>query len=268
MKKALTIAGSDSSGGAGIQADLKTFAAQGVFGMSVLTAITAQNTIGVQGVFEIPPDFIARQIDSIAGDIGVDVVKTGMLSSSSVISIVASKIREHKLLPVVVDPVMVAKGGGSLLHESAMGALIKELLPLADVVTPNLHEANILCGLEIKNFDEMKEAARLIHKMGPRNVIIKGGHLPKESDAIDILFDGESFQEFHSARIQTKNDHGTGCTFASAIAANLARQMSVTEAVKNAKEYLTNILRASIDLNIGHGRGSMNHTGALHAKEK
>ena len=263
MKRALTIAGSDSGGGAGIQADLKTFAARGVFGMSVLTALTAQNTIGVQGIFEIPPDFVARQIDSVASDIGVDAVKTGMLSSAPIIAMIAAKIREYRLTPLVVDPVMVAKGGDPLLRDDARGALIQQLLPLATVVTPNLHEARALCGFEITTLEEMRRAAQTINRMGPRNVVVKGGHLPAESDAIDLLYDGKTFQEFRAPRLQTRNDHGTGCTFASAIAAELAKGQSIADAVRIAKDYLTQVLRASANLQIGQGHGPMNHMALL-----
>lgn len=262
MKKALTIAGSDSGGGAGIQADLKTFAARGVFGMSVLTALTAQNTVGVQGVFEIPPDFIAQQIDAVVNDIGVDAVKTGMLSSAPIIATIAMKIREHRLTPLVVDPVMVAKGGDPLLRDDARDALIQQLLPLATVVTPNLHEARALCGFEITTLEEMRRAAQVIQRLGPQNVVVKGGHL-SESDAIDVLYDGKSFQEFRAPRFQTRNDHGTGCTFASAIAAELAKGQTVADAVGIAKDYLTQILRASLNLQIGHGHGPMNHMALL-----
>lgn len=263
MKRALTIAGSDSSGGAGIQADLKTFAARGVFGMSVLTALTAQNTIGVQGVFEIPTEFIAKQIDSVVTDIGTDVVKTGMLSSTPIIQTVAAKIREHHLSPIVVDPVMIAKSGDPLLRDDARHALINLMLPLATVVTPNLHEARTLAGFEINGLDDMRRAAKTIREMGPVNVIIKGGHLPDSSDAIDLLFDGKTFQEFRSARLESKNTHGTGCTFASAIAAELAKGNSISDATGIAKEYVTEIMRASVNLGIGHGHGPMNHVALL-----
>jgi hydroxymethylpyrimidine/phosphomethylpyrimidine kinase len=263
MKRALTIAGSDSGGGAGIQADLKTFAARGVFGMSALTALTAQNTLGVQGVFEIPPDFVALQIDSVVSDIGVDVVKTGMLSSAPIIAVIAAKVSQYQLSPLVVDPVMVAKGGDLLLRDDARTALIELLLPLATVVTPNLHEAQVLCGFEIHTLAEMRQAAQLIYGMGARNVVVKGGHLPAESDAIDLLYDGREFQEFRAARLQTRNDHGTGCTFASAIAAELAKGNEVPEAVRIAKDYLTRVLRASVNLQTGHGHGPMNHMALL-----
>ena len=263
MKRVLTIAGSDSGGGAGIQADLKTFAARGVFGMSVLTALTAQNTVGVQGVFEIPPEFVARQIDSIADDIGVDAVKTGMLSSAPIIAAVAAKIRERHLTPLVVDPVMVAKSGDPLLREDARDALVQQLLPLATVVTPNLPEARVLCGFEITSLDAMRRAAQAIHRLGPRHVVVKGGHLADTPDAVDVLYDGESFREFRAPRVETKNTHGTGCTFGSAIAAELAKGHRVADAVEIAKEYLTQILRASADLQIGHGHGPMNHMALL-----
>jgi hydroxymethylpyrimidine/phosphomethylpyrimidine kinase len=263
MKRALTIAGSDSGGGAGIQADLKTFAARGVFGMSVLTALTAQNTLGVQGVLEIPTEFITKQIESVATDIGTDAVKTGMLSSTAIIETVTTKIREYHLAPLVVDPVMVAKGGDLLLRDDARDALIQTLLPLATVVTPNLHEARVLCGFEIETLDEMKHAAIAIHRLGPQYVVVKGGHLPASSDAIDILYDGKEFREYRAARLETKNTHGTGCTFASAIAAELAKGNSVADAVRIAKDYIAQVIRASINLGIGHGHGPMNHMALL-----
>jgi hydroxymethylpyrimidine/phosphomethylpyrimidine kinase len=259
MIRALTIAGSDSGGGAGIQADLKTFAARGVYGLSAITALTAQNTVGVQGVFEIPPDFVALQIDAIVSDIGVDVVKTGMLSNAPIISAVVAKIREYHLTPLVVDPVMVAKGGDVLLRDDAREALIQQLLPLATLVTPNLPEASVLVGFEIGNLVEMRRAAQAIKHLGPQNVLVKGGHLPGGTEAIDLLYDGSSFQEYRAQRIQTRNDHGTGCTFASAIAAELAKGHPIAEAVTIAKDYLTRVLAASANLEIGHGHGPMNH---------
>lgn len=263
MKRALTIAGSDSGGGAGIQADLKTFAARGVYGMSAITALTAQNTLGVQGVLEIPTDFIALQIDSVVRDIGVDAVKTGMLSSAPIIETIAGKIRDYRLAPLVVDPVMVAKSGDRLLRDDARDALVRELLPLATVVTPNLHEARVLCGFPVTNLSEMRRAAMVIKAMGPQTVVVKGGHLSETSDAVDLLFDGESFREYRAERIESGNTHGTGCTFASAIAAELAKGHRVADAVQAAKEYLTATLRASVNLGIGHGHGPMNHFGAI-----
>ncbi len=256
MKIALTIAGSDSGGGAGIQADLKTFSALGVYGMSVLTSITAQNTLGVQGVHDLPPDFVGLQIDSVMQDIGADAVKTGMLSNTQIIKIVNKKIKKYQVKNLVIDPVMVAKGGDRLLREDAIEALKEDLIPLAMVVTPNLSEAEVLTGLKIKNIDDMKEAARKIYKLGPKNVLIKGGHL-LSNQAVDLLYNGESFKEFSSERINTKNTHGTGCTLSSAIAVGLAQEREVEEAVEIAKRYITLAIKNS--LAIGHGHGPLNH---------
>ena len=262
MQKALTIAGSDSGGGAGIQADLKTFAALGVYGMSALTAITAQNTVGVQGVYELPAEFVGLQIDSVVSDIGVDAVKTGMLANAEIIAVVAAKVKEHDLPNLVVDPVMVAKSGDPLLREDARDALISLLLPLAVVVTPNLHEARVLTGLTIETPEDMRKAAAAIHELGTRYVVVKGGHLPGES--VDVLFDGREFTLFRSPRIETRNTHGTGCTFASAIAAGLARGQGVVEAVGAAKEFITVALRHSLDL--GQGHGPTHHFAALYER--
>lgn len=259
MKRALTIAGSDSGGGAGIQADLKTFAALGVFGMSALTAITAQNTTGVLGVVELPPDFVALQIDAIFTDLGADAVKTGMLSNSEIIEVIAAKMVEYKVENLVVDPVMIAKSGAPLLRPEARQALVERLIPLACVITPNLHEAKVLAGMEIATLGDMKEAARAIHKLGARHVVVKGGHLPGLRESIDILYDGREFREYAVPRVETKNTHGTGCTFASAIAAGLAKGLPVPEAVGEAKRYLSAILQASADLHLGQGHGPMNH---------
>ncbi len=255
VKRVLTVAGSDSGGGAGIQADLKTITALGGFGMSVITALTAQNTLGVQGVYDIPVEFIEAQFDSVASDIGVDAAKTGMLSSSAIIRCVAKKIRQYRIRKLVVDPVMVAKGGSPLLREEARGTLIKELIPLATVVTPNIPEAEVLTGMRIVRKDSMKKAAVRIHELGARNVVIKGGHL--EGDAMDLLFDGKSFHEFATKRIDTKDTHGTGCTFASAVATGLARGAGVSEAVRQAKDYVTEAIR--FGLAIGGGHGPTNH---------
>jgi hydroxymethylpyrimidine/phosphomethylpyrimidine kinase len=263
MKRALTMAGSDSGGGAGIQADLKTFAAHGVFGMSVITALTAQNTVGVQGVLEIPAEFVGRQIDSVAQDLGADVVKTGMLANSDIIEMVAAKIAEYRLWPLVVDPVMVAKGGDPLLKPEARDALIKSLLPLATVLTPNLPEAEVLCGFKIAGMDDMRKAARAICALGPKAVVVKGGHQAGPEESRDVFFDGKDFEEFAAPRIPSKNTHGTGCTFASAIAASLALGLPLREAVGAAKDYVTRIIRASADLRLGHGFGPMNHVALL-----
>jgi hydroxymethylpyrimidine/phosphomethylpyrimidine kinase len=260
MKNVLTIAGSDSGGGAGIQADLKTFAARGTYGMSVLTALTAQNTRGVQGVFEIPAAFVQQQIDAVMSDIEVDVWKTGMLSSAEIIGVVAERARHYGIKHLVVDPVMVAKGGDPLLQPQARDALIQELVPLAEVITPNHHEAQVLTGLEIATLEDARAAAAAIQQMGARNVIVKGGHLPTIEDAVDVLYDGKTFTEVRAPRIMTKNTHGTGCTFASAIAAEVAKGHSVNEAVRIAKSYLTAALRAAESLNVGHGHGPLNHS--------
>ncbi|MBC7263823.1 MAG: bifunctional hydroxymethylpyrimidine kinase/phosphomethylpyrimidine kinase [Chloroflexi bacterium] len=259
MKRAMTIAGSDSGGGAGLQADLKTFAALGVYGMSAVTAVTAQNTVGVQGVIELPADFVGLQIDSVVTDIGVDAVKTGMLANAEIIAVVAAKVREYNLPNLVVDPVMIAKSGDPLLREDARQALVNLLIPLAKVLTPNLHEAQALTGMEIGSLEAMKEAARAIHRLGAQNVVVKGGHLPCSGESIDVLYDGHGFIEFTAPRIETRNTHGTGCTFASAIAAELAKGRSVQESVSAAKAYLTMTLRASANLHLGQGHGPLNH---------
>lgn len=208
IPRALTIAGSDSGGGAGIQADLKTFSAFGVFGMTAITALTAQNTTGVYGVVEIAPEFVAQQIEVVVTDIGVDAVKTGMLANAAIIEAVAAKIQEHHLQPLVVDPVMIAKSGAPLLKPEAVDALKTHLLPLATVVTPNLHEASALTGRSITNLEEMRDAARTLCGLGASNVVVKGGHLA--GAAVDVLFDGEDFIEFHSERLAHPDTHGTG----------------------------------------------------------
>lgn len=261
MYRALTIAGSDSGGGAGIQADLKTFAALGVYGMSVLTSITAQNTVGVQGIYDLPPEFVGLQIDSVLTDIGADAVKTGMLSNTKIIALVAEKLRRYQVENLVIDPVMIAKSGDPLLREEAHVTLVHDLFPLAKVVTPNLHEARVLSRLPISNLEEMKEAAKAIHRLGPQNVVVKGGHLERES--VDLLYDGHRFLELPSPRVETKNDHGTGCTFASAIAAGLAKGQDVPTAVKAAKEYITQALQGAIDWQLGQGHGPVHHFFAL-----
>jgi hydroxymethylpyrimidine/phosphomethylpyrimidine kinase len=260
MKRALTIAGSDSGGGAGIQADLKTFAARGVYGMSALTAITAQNTLGVQGVFELPPEFVAQQIDSVVTDIGVDAVKTGMIANSAIIAIVAEKVEQYDLPHLVVDPVMVAKGGDALLRPEATQALIRKLIPLAEVVTPNAFEAEALIGQPLATLDDMKRAAEAIRDLGAGNVVIKGGHVEAfPGEAVDVLYDGRDYTLLRGERITSGNTHGTGCTFASAIAAELAKGATVREAAQAAKSYVTRAIRGSVDWNIGKGHGPLNH---------
>ena len=258
MPIALTIAGSDPTGGAGLQADLKTFAAHGVFGTSAITALTAQNTLGVQGLLETRPDFVAAQIDSIVRDIGADATKTGMIANAAIIEVVAAKVREYGLFPLVVDPVMVAKGGDPLLRAEARETLIKVLLPLATVLTPNIPEAEVLTGFSIASPEDARRAAREICRMGPKAVVVKGGHFEGEESA-DLLFDGEDFLVFPARRIESKNTHGTGCTFASAIAARLALGHTLREAVEGAKEYVRRLIAASVDLGLGKGHGPMNH---------
>ena len=258
--KAMTIAGSDSGGGAGIQADLKSFAALGVYGTSAITAITAQNTLGVTDMLELPTSLIESQIDAIMSDIGTDAVKTGMLSSSEIIQAVADKIREHGLNPLVVDPVMVAKGGDRLLQEDAVDALRNILVPLATVVTPNAPEAEVLTGMTVETVDDARTAARiLVDEIGATCAVVKGGHL--EGPATDVLYDGSTFTLFTKERIVTKNTHGTGCTFASAIAAGLAKGLSIEKAVRDAKTYVTAAIQSSFE--IGSGHGPLNHFYSL-----
>ncbi len=231
MKKVLTIAGSDSGGGAGIQADLKTFAALGVYGSSVITALTAQNTVGVQGVFEVDPAFVEQQIDSVMNDIGAHAAKTGMLYNRGIIAAVAKKVKEHGLAELVVDPVMVSATGASLLKKQDVNALIKELLPLARVVTPNPAEAEVLSGLKIKSVDDMKKAAKKIAALGPKSVVVTGGDL-RRRQAVDVLYSDGRFEDMKGPRVKTENTHGTGCTYSSAIAVGLARGKSLSEAVR------------------------------------
>jgi hydroxymethylpyrimidine/phosphomethylpyrimidine kinase len=251
MKRVLTIAGSDSGGGAGIQADLKAITLLGGYGMSVLTALTAQNTVGVQGIHEVPARFVERQIDSVLSDIGVDAIKTGMLANKEIIEVVAKKIEQYGIETVVVDPVMVSKSGAPLLRKDAQKALIKRLLPLAWVVTPNLMEASVLTGWKVNTLEGMRKAAVRIWELGAKNVVVKGGHL--KGMAIDILFDGQNYAEVVGPRMKTKNTHGTGCTFASAIATLLARGEPVPEAVRKAKLFISMAIRAGLPLGKGTG---------------
>jgi len=258
MHRALTIAGSDSGGGAGIQADLKTFAAHQVYGTSAITAITAQNTLGVTAVEALSADLVTAQIEAIMGDIGADAVKTGMLANAAIVEVVAAAIEALELPSVVVDPVMIAKSGHSLLDAEALAAMRTELLPRTRLVTPNIPEAETLTGLTIRTLDDVREAAKRIQALGPGAVIVKGGHLPGE-DAVDVLYEGHgrAFHELRAPRIQTRNTHGTGCTFASAITANLARGYSLLDAVTHAKTYVTGAIRHG--LAIGRGHGPLDH---------
>tara|TARA_B100001179_G_scaffold192545_1_gene149756 strand:+ start:1133 stop:1924 length:792 start_codon:yes stop_codon:yes gene_type:complete len=255
IPKAMTIAGSDSGGGAGVQADLKTFAALGVYGASTLTAITAQNTVAVTAVHDIPTDVITAQIDAVLTDIGADAVKTGMLSSSDIIECVCEALEVHGVQRLVVDPVMIAKSGDALLREDAIGSLRTRLLPLAMVVTPNIPEAEALTETTIVSDADVRRAAEAIVGMGARSVVVKGGH--REGPATDLFYDGKEFKEFTAPRFDTVNTHGTGCTFASAVAAGLARGMVVTDAVALAKDYVTEGIRHSFS--IGQGHGPLNH---------
>src|SRR5271169_6405820 len=262
IPRVLIIAGSDSGGGAGIQADLKTASALGAFGMTAITALTAQNTTGVFGILEVEPSFVVKQIEACLSDIGCDAIKTGMLVSSAVIEAVAATISSYGAAPLVVDPVMIAKGGAPLLKSEAIAALKAKLLPLATVVTPNLHEAGALTGREIKTLAQMKEAARVIRDLGPANVVVKGGHL--EDVAADLLYDGREFTELHAERIDTRDTHGTGCVFASAIAANLAQKKTVVESVTAAKDFITAAIRNG--LRVGKGYGPANPMAMLYRK--
>jgi hydroxymethylpyrimidine/phosphomethylpyrimidine kinase len=261
--RVLTIAGSDSGGGAGIQADLKTITVLGGFGMSVVTALTAQNTLGVQAIHEVPAEFVAAQFDAISTDIGIDAAKTGMLATSEVIATVAEKIRQYKIEKLVVDPVFIAKGGASLIREEAKATLISELIPLALVVTPNIPEAEVLSGIRIKTKADMEEAARMIHHLGAGNVIVKGGHLAGEK-AEDLLYDGMGFSVFSSPRFATSDTHGTGCTFSAAIATGLAHGADVRTAAADAKKYIAEAIKRAWRISGGHG--PTNHLAPLFAQ--
>jgi len=250
IPRALTIAGSDSGAGAGIQADLKTFAALRVYGLSALTAITAQNTQGVHAVQDLPPELIRAQIDAVLEDIGADVAKTGMLSSPAIIEEVARCVSRWNLR-LVVDPVMMAKSGDPLLQPEAVTTLSTALLPLAEVITPNLYEAEVLTGQRIETLDDMRAAAQVIYALGPRHVVVKGGH--RVADPVDVYFDGERFVELRGERILTRHTHGTGCTFSAAIAAFIARGLPVDAAVAGAKNYITEAIRHAPGLGSGHG---------------
>ena len=255
IPKALTIAGSDSGGGAGIQADLKTFSAFRVFGMSVITAVTAQNSLGVQGVENLPPAFVAQQLRSVLSDFGADAAKCGMLSTAPIIEAVAAALAEHRVEKLVVDPVMVAKSGDPLLRPDARQALVERILPLALVVTPNLPEAEALAGIPVASRSDMEEAARRIHALGPRYVIVKGGHL--KDDALDLLWNGRDFTVFSAPRIDSVNTHGTGCTFSAAITAGLARGQALGDAIRDAKAYVTKAIREGFTA--GRGVGQLRH---------
>jgi hydroxymethylpyrimidine/phosphomethylpyrimidine kinase len=256
MKKVLSIAGSDCSGGAGIQADLKTFSAHGVFGMSAVVSVVAENTCRVIAIQDVAPEMIGRQIDAVFEDIEVDAVKVGMLSSPECMRAVAEKLRQYKPRNVVIDPVMYAKNGCPLMNPDSIGALIEEILPLADILTPNIPEAEKIADMKIGSVSDMEEAARRIRGMGCGSVLVKGGH-GETKTALDILFDGEKISRFEAPRIDTKNTHGTGCTYSSAIASNLALGLSPERAVEKAKVYVTTAIRHSLP--IGKGNGPTHH---------
>jgi hydroxymethylpyrimidine/phosphomethylpyrimidine kinase len=256
LKQVLTIAGSDSGGGAGIQADLKAMSANGVFAMSVITAITAQNTEEVTDVFELPSSIIASQLDAVFDDFDVAAVKTGMLSSTAIVEIVVKMLTPQKIATLVVDPVMISKSGHPLLRPDAVDAVKTQLLPLAFVVTPNIHEAQQLSGVQITSLADARRAAKIIHGFGCKHVLIKGGHLLNER-ATDLLYDGRFFNVLKGEFIETRHTHGTGCTFASALAAHLARGRSILDAAQAAKAYVTQAIQHG--LAIGHGQGPTDH---------
>ena len=267
LHKVLTIAGSDTGGGAGIQADIKTITALGGYATTVITALTAQNTLGVHSIFEVPASFVAQQIDAIMTDIGTDVVKTGMLLNKDIVDVVSLKIKEYNIKCVVVDPVMISKNEKRLLSTDAVNALISKLFPLSLVVTPNIPEVEYISGIKIKTPSDAEKAAKCIHQLGPSCVLIKGGHAGKswdmknEGKVIDILYDGKSFEYIEGEYIPTKNTHGTGCTYASAIATCLAKGFDLKEAVVQAKKFVTASIRRSF--NPGKEYGTLDQFGAI-----
>lgn len=259
MNKVLSVAASDSGGGAGIQADLKTIISLGGYGMSVVTAVTAQNTLGIHGIIEMSPSFVGLQFDAVLGDMGADCVKTGALINAGIVRVVAEKIKRYEVEKLVVDPVLLSKRGTVLLDDAGRDVLVQELFPLTFVLTPNIPEAESLTGITIKGLDDMKRAAKTLRAMGPKYVLVKGGHL--HEDAVDVMYDGTRDYEFSTRRVLTQHDHGTGCTLASAVATLLARGSNVMESIDEAKRYLYRALRFS--LNIGRGIGSANHYASI-----
>ncbi len=262
MKTALSIAGSDSSGGAGIQADIKTMEMNGVYAMSAITALTAQNTTGVRAIVEVTPDFLKDQIDAVFEDIPPDAVKIGMVSRAELIRVIADRLSYYKAENIVVDPVMIATSGSELMKADAISVLTAELLPLAALVTPNIPEAEVLTGMSIKSKENMEEAARVLGDTYGCAVLLKGGH--SVSDANDLLYEKRSYTWFFGKRIDNPNTHGTGCTLSSAIASNLAKGYSTEISIKRAKDYISGALSAMLDL--GHGFGPMNHAFDLNSK--
>ena len=258
--KVLTIAGSDSGGGAGIQADLKTFAAIGCYGMSVITALTAQNTRGVTAIHAVPPSFAVEQITAVFTDIGADAVKIGMLYSAELIKAVTETLTKYSARNIVLDPVMVAQSGDKLLQDDAIQAIKDHLMPLADVVTPNLPEAEVLLGQKIESFEDMQRAAKSLAQFGGRSILIKGGHLG-ESKSTDLLYltEADRFVTLEAERVDSPNNHGTGCTLSSAIAAHMSRGSQIEDAVRKAKMFIQNAIRAGAAYKIGHGHGPVHH---------
>lgn len=259
MNTALSIAGSDCSGGAGIQADIKTMMANGVYAMSAITALTAQNTMGVEGIMNSTPDFLGKQLDCIFTDIFPNAVKIGMVSDKELILVIAERLKKYKARHIVLDPVMVATSGSKLISDEAVEALTQYLFPLAEIITPNIPEAEVLTNMEILNTTDMEEAARRINEKFKCNVLLKGGH--KTNDANDYLYCKEEARWFYGKRIDNPNSHGTGCTLSSAIASNLAKGYSLSESVEKAKEYVSGALASMLDL--GKGSGPMNHGFAI-----
>lgn len=255
MKTALTIAGSDSSGGAGIQADIKTMTANGVYAMSAITALTAQNTLGVKSIMEVTPEFLEEQLDCIFTDIYPDAIKTGMVSSKILIEMIGKKIREYHAGNIVIDPVMVSTSGAKLISDNAIETMKKELFPMATVITPNIPEEEVLSGISIKSEEDMIRAAKIIYETYGCAVLCKGGH--QVNNANDLLYQKGTYRWFYGKRIENPNTHGTGCTLSSAIASNLAKGHSLEQSVENAKEYISGALSAM--LNLGKGSGPMNH---------
>jgi len=256
ISRALTVAGSDSSGGAGIQADIKTFTALGVYGLSVLTSVTAQNTVEVSAIYDLPEQFVGLQFDSVMKDMGCDAAKLGMLCNEKIVETVAEKIDQYKIEKLVVDPVMHSKSGVSLLKNSTE-VFKKEILPKALIVTPNILEAEILSSVSIGTISDMKTAAERIHSLGAKMVFVKGGHLEKKYPATDIFFNGETFEELVCQRMETKNTHGTGCTLSAAVCAFLAKGMDISISLKNSKDFITDAIRNSLEM--GKGHGPLNH---------
>ncbi|MDR2400045.1 MAG: bifunctional hydroxymethylpyrimidine kinase/phosphomethylpyrimidine kinase [Deferribacteraceae bacterium] len=264
MKKSLTIAASDSGGCAGIQADIKTFSSLGVFGMSAIVAATAQNTLEVRDIAPLPLENIAAQIDAVLEDLGADSVKTGMLYSKEIIGAVAERLEYHGAKNIVVDPVMAAASGAILLKPDAVDVMVRKLFPLARVVTPNLLEAQVLSGIKISSYKDRVEACRIISMKGAQTVILKGGH-SADDDALDIWYNGKSTFEYSSPRIDTKNVHGTGCTFSAAIAAYLAQDLTLDESIRKAKIYISSAILKGRDLKLGNGSGPVNHFWNFHS---